>query len=223
MKNNPFFSSSLIGLALVLTSLLMMIYGTPGGTNIVMPIGFSTPILALEFATSNTQISDLVASLSEEDISLLITSVNLDMVFMVVYNLFLFTVLITISKIIRKPFYYNIAFLAWVVLLADLSENIQLLNGLNSEGVNIFILQLSTWIKWMLLAFLMLIIGRFLMTTGRIYDKILGLASYIPLPLWILSFFSPGFTNELFAGMFFLLFPMLIIYTWFSGIKPTAS
>lgn len=221
--NNPFYKSALVGVVVLLTSLLMMIFGKPASTAISMPPGFSTPILALEFAANHQVMSNLVESLTDTDKKALLRAVWLDMGFMVAYNLFLYLILTTIGKIINRPFYSKIALVACVVLLADLSENIQLFQALNGGAVSMIVLQLSTWVKWLLLAYLFLMIGRFLMTTGRIYDRILGLACFVPLPFGLIAFLTPGFVNELFAGLFYLLFPMMIIYTWFSGINPRES
>lgn len=218
-KSNPFKLAGYIGILVLLTSLAMIIFGRPDGSTINMPGGFATPILALEFATDSGQVNDLVESLSEKNKKALFNSVWIDMLFMVVYSLFLFIVLRTISLIIQRPFYMLVALSTGVVLLADLFENAQLLNALNSEEINMMVLQISTWLKWLMLSYLFLMIGRFLMTTGRIYDRILGLSCHIPLPIGIIALYSPGFMNEVFAGLFFLLFPMLIAYTWFSGIS----
>ena len=217
---NPFRKPALVGIVVALISLLMIIFGAPPSQSINMPNGFSTPILALEFARNQEVIDQLLESLTKADKRALVNAVWLDMGFMVAYNLFLYLILITIGKIIRKPLYAKIALMTSLILLADFFENIQILQVLNGREISIFLLQVSTWLKWLLLAYLILVVGRFLMTTGRVYDRILGLACFIPLPVGILAFFSPqGMMNELFAGLFFLIFPMMIIYTWFSGIK----
>jgi hypothetical protein len=220
-SNNPFRLAGYAGLAVLFTSLLMIIFGRPDADVVEMPAGFSTPILAMEFAGDSGQVATLVESLNPADKQALLNSVWLDMLFLVVYNVFLFFILKTVSSIIRNPFYTKLAFLTIFVMLADLSENIQLVRALHSTNINIVVLQLSTWVKWLLLSYLFLMIGRFLMTTGRVYDRIVGLASFVPLPIGIVAIFSPGFMNEVFAGLFFLLFPMLIFYTWFSGISKT--
>jgi hypothetical protein len=201
----------------------MMIVGRTLGTQAELPEGFSSIILALEFGKSNYEIGQVVGSLTVVEITRLKQLVWLDMLFLVSYSAFIYFFMSVIAGIIGVPKYQTYAWLAILVGLADVSENTLLLMALDGTEVPIMLLQLSTWVKWLLLAFLMMMIGRFLVTTGRVYDKMVGIACYAPLLVGIVAFFNRGQLNEVFASLFFLLFPLLIIYTWFSGLKKNQS
>ena len=94
-----------------------------------------------------------------------------------------------------------------------------LLRALEGHQVVIILLQMATWTKWLLMAILILMIGRFLITTGRVLDKMLGVACYAPFVVGCVAIFKGGPLTEVFARLFFLLFPLLILYTFFPGIR----
>lgn len=222
-QNNPFRNSALIGLTVIFISGWMLIVGRTLGTQAELPEGFSSIILALEFGKSNFEIDRVIDSLTGVEIATLKQLAWLDMLFLVSYSAFIYFFMSTITTIINVPKYQTYARLAILVGLADVSENTLLLLALDGSEIPVMLLQLSTWVKWLLLAFLIMMIGRFLVTTGRVYDKMVGIACYAPLVVGILAFFNRGQLNEVFASLFFLLFPLLIIYTWFSGLKKQQS
>ena len=222
-QNNPFRNSALIGLTVILISGWMMIVGRTLGTQADLPEGFASIILALEFGKSNYEMDTIIGSLTVSEIATLKQLAWLDMLFLVSYSAFIYFFISTIATIINVAKYQTYAWLAILVGFADVCENTLLLMALDGNEIPVMLLQLSTWVKWLLLAFLIMMIGRFLVTTGRVYDKMVGIACYAPLIVGILAFFNRGQMNEVFASLFFLLFPLLIIYTWFSGLKKQNS
>ena len=219
IKNNVFSKAALTGLVLIFVSVSMMIVGKVDATEIWMPEGFKVPILALEFASNNDEILKVVDSISEPLINKIITGTQIDMLFLVVYNLFLLFVLRSIYEITKLVQYKWLALLPFVIMLADVVENLQLFNALNHAEVTLLLLQFATWVKWLGLAVVFTTIGRFIITAGRYYDKVLALSTYVTIPLGVWALFSHNGINEVFAMLFYLLFPMVIIYTWFPGIK----
>lgn len=223
IKNNVFGWASLVGLLLVAVSIWMMVVSRSASLYAIwLPSGFKTPILALEFASSNDEIAKMLESFSPELIKGLRLSTQIDMLFLIIYNLFLVLVINGIYRIIGLQQYKWLSLLPLLVLLADAMENIQLLYALDSMKVNILVLKISTWVKWLGLSVAFIAIGRFLITTDRYYDRILALSAFATLPLGIWAMFSHSGINEVFAMLFYLLFPMTVIYTWFSGIKKAA-
>lgn len=218
IKRNVFFKAAITGLLLIAVSISMMIVGKVTTTGIWMPEGFKVPILALEFASSNDEIQRIVNSISEPTLEHIIAATQIDMLFMIIYNLFLLFVLRSIYTVTKLVQYKWLAFLPYIIMLADLVENVQLFNAFNHAQVVLIILQLATWIKWFGLAIAFTAIGRFLITTGRYYDKVLALSTYVTIPLGIWALLSHSAINEVFGMLFYLLFPMIIIYTWFPGI-----
>ncbi|MCB0497888.1 MAG: hypothetical protein KDC79_17240 [Cyclobacteriaceae bacterium] len=220
IKNNVFRNASFTGILLIGVSVWMLVIGRSASIDgIWLPDGFKNPILALEFASGTNEISAMMESFSSELVHSLKVSTQIDMLFLLVYNSFLILVLNAIYRITRLEQYKWLSLLPLLVLLADAMENMELFNAFDGMAVNIIVLKISTWIKWLGLSLSFIAVGRFLITTGRYYDKVLALSTFVTLPLGLWAMFSHNGINEVFAMLFYLLFPMAIIYTWFSGIK----
>ncbi len=218
-KHNVFAKAAITGVVVIVISLWMMIAGKVDMQGIWMPEGFKMPILALEFASSEKEMSTIVGSISPKANEQIVVGVQVDMLFLVAYNLFLFFVLRSIYKITNLKQYKWLALLPFVIMLADAVENYQLFMALGNFKYNLLTLQLATWVKWLGLAASFGAIGRFLITTGRYFDKVLALSTYVALPLGVWAMFAHNSINEVFAMLFYLLFPLMVIYTWFSGVK----
>jgi hypothetical protein len=218
-SKNVFFKASITGVVVIVISVWMMIAGKVDSQGIWMPDGFKVPILALEFAANEAEMSKIVVSIPQEMNDRIVSGTQVDMLFLIAYNLFLFFVFRSIYKITKLPQYKWLALLPFVIMLADAAENYQLFMALANFKYSIVILQISTWIKWFGLSIAFVAIGRFLITTGRYFDKVLALSSFITIPLGLWALFSYGGINEVFAMLFYLLYPLTIIYTWFPGIQ----
>ncbi len=219
IKNNVFGKAALTGIAAIIISLWMMMASKVETAGIWMPAGFKMPILALGFASNTQEISRMVASILPESNKRIIAGIQIDMLFLVAYNLFLFFVLRAIYKITNLKQYKWLALLPFVIMLADAGENYQLSLVLSNFKYSIVVLQIATWVKWFGLAISFGAIGRFLITTGRYYDKVLALSCFIALPLGIWAMFAHNSINEVFAMLFYLLFPMMVIYTWWPEVR----
>lgn len=219
IKQIVFGRAAVTGIFLVLVSGLMMYTGRIDTSGIWLPRGFNVPILALEFAYSTSEISKIINSLSNEAIHSIHFSTQLDMLFLIVYNLFLIFFITSIYRITNLKLYKWMSVFPLIIMIADAMENIELFYALDGMDVNIAVLKIATWTKWLGLSIAFITIGRFLVTTGRYYDKVLALATFVTLPIGVYAMFSHSGINEVFAMFFYLLFPMAIIYTWFSGIK----
>ncbi len=219
MSKNIFGKAAITGIAVLFISLWMMLAGKVDPQGIWMPEGFKVPILALEFASNKQEMSKIVVSLSPEQNARIVAGTQVDMLFLIAYNVFLFFVLRSIYKITNLQQFKWLALLPFVVMLADAAENYQLFMALANFKYSIIILKIATWVKWLGLAIVFGAIGRFLITTSRYYDKVLALSCFVALPLGIWAMFAHNGINEVFAMLFYLLFPMMVIYTWFSGVK----
>lgn len=197
----------------------MMYLSLGVGSEAMLPAGFSSVILAIEFVTTSTGLESIIMQLSDQERSALIASTWVDMLFLVIYGGFLFFTLKAIAGIINVDKYHLWAYLGILAATADIAENVIILQSLQGVEINIELLSLFTWVKWLSLATAFLFIGRFLTTTGRIPDKMLGIACFAPLPLGLVSLLGATNLIEVFAGLFYILFPLTIIYTWFSGIR----
>ena len=219
MNKNVFSKAAITGIFVIIISLWMMVAGKVNTEGLWMPEGFKVPILALEFAASTQEMSKIVTSISPENNAKIVAGTQVDMLFLMAYNLFLFFVLRSIYKITNLQQYKWLALLPFVVMVADAAENYQLFMALASFKYSITLLKVATWVKWLGLAASFTAIGRFLITTGRYYDKVLALTTYVTLPLGLWAMFAHNGINEVFAMLFYLLFPMMVMYTWFSGVE----
>lgn len=219
IKKNVFSKAAITGLFLIAISLWMMVVGKVDTTNIWMTAGFKVPILALEFGSSIEELQMIVASIPAKANARILFATQIDMLFLVIYSLFLFFMLRSIYEITKLNQYKWLAFLPLVIALADITENIQVFNALANFEINLWVLKVSTWVKWLGLAVAFTAIGRFLITTGRYFDKVLALSTFVTIPLAIWAMFAHNAINEVFAMLFYLLFPLTIIYAWFPGVK----
>ncbi len=219
MNKNAFSKAAITGIFVIIISLWMTVAGKVNIEGIWMPEGFKVPILALEFVSSTQEMNEIITSISPKNNAKIVAGTQVDMLFLVAYNLFLFFVLRSIYKITNLLQYKWLALLSFVVMVADAAENYQLFMALASFKYSITLLKVATWVKWLGLAASFTAIGRFLITTGRYYDKVLALSTYLTLPLGIWAMFAHNAINEVFAMLFYLLFPLMVIYTWFSGVK----
>ena len=222
IKHKVFSKAALTGLFVIVVSVWMMIVGRVETAGIWLPEGFKVPILAIEFGSSVPELHKIVASISEESSARILYATQIDMLFLVVYNLFLFFLLKAIYEITKLNQYKWLALLPVIIMLADIAENFQIFYALGNLEINMLVLQTSTWFKWFGLSIAFTAIGRFLITTDRYFDKVLALSTFVTVPLGIWAMFSHSGINEVFAMLFYLLFPMTIIYAWFPGIKKKA-
>ena len=219
IKNNVFFKAAITGLFLIATSLWMMVAGKVDTTGIWMPAGFNVPILALEFGSSIEELQKIVASIPTKANASILFATQIDMLFLVIYSLFLFFMLRVIYTITKLNQYRWLSLLPILIMVADIAENFQVFNALGSFEINLWALKIATWVKWLGLAVAFTAIGRFLITTGRYFDKVLALSTYVTIPLGVWAMFAHNGINEVFAMLFYLLFPLTIIYAWFPGVK----
>ncbi len=121
------------------------------------PEGFKSFIVAFEFARTPEQINILLKDFSPEVIKNIDIGNYFDFAFMLSYSLFLFLFFRTAARVFNKKWLYAEMFISIIVLLADFSENLCLLNitGLYTAGTNhselipvLKLLHIFTWIKW---------------------------------------------------------------------------
>ncbi len=222
IKNNVFFKAAITGLFLIAISSWMMLVGKVETTGIWLPDGFKIPLLALEFAANKAEMSKIIGSITPEINNRIVAGTQVDMLFLVVYNLFLFFMLRGIYKITQLLQYKWLALLPFVIMFADAVENYQLFMALANFKYSIILLQIATWVKWLGLGIAFTGIGRFLITTGRYFDKVLALSTFVTIPLALWAMFAHSGINEVFAMLFYLLFPLTIIYAWFPGVRKKA-
>lgn len=215
----PFRISGIIGLGVIAVSLVLLLLA-PGETG-PLPPGFTTPILAFEFAETAADVEALFAPAGSAVRAAMVTAVTrgtwLDFLYMLLYSAFLFTFCATCVRLTGNRFYYVGSVLALVALTADALENVQLLSIMGSLGGDFTSplrwLKFFTWLKWGSLAFTFLVLIPYF-ARGDLLARFLATFAAVPFVLGVLAYFGPGLLNELFSLAIAAMFLLLIVYCW---------
>ena len=185
-----------------------------------LPDGFITPVMAFEFAESAAEVTTLF---EPEGSAAAMDRVNRwDFLFMTLYSLFLVTFALAAALDSGQFTLWFAAALAPLILLADVMENVQLLNltaqlslGGGMEPA-LARLHLFTWLKWGGLAvYNLLLIPYFRRLDSR--WRLVRLAAALPALAVGVALISRGLANELLALAVGLMFLLLTIYAMVSG------
>ena len=215
MGDRLFFPSGLLGLGAVVMSLILTLIG-PRETG-PLPDGFITPVVAFEFAESAAEVATLF---EPEGSAAAMDRLNRwDFLFMALYSLFLTTFALAAALDSGRFTLWFAAALAPLILLADVMENVQLLNlttqlslggGMESALDR---LHLFTWLKWGGLAVYFLLIGNYFREQSGIWRFVWVLAG-APAILALWAFLRRGPTHELMALSIGILFLVLTLFAW---------
>ncbi len=217
-KLHPFAkASALLALFMLLFLLLMGFYFPAKGAN-----GFSSFIVAFEFAKSVSEINSLFWGMSPAEIKSVDIGNILDFGFMISYSLFIAMLYKTGSKVFEKKWLLIGIPLASIIFLSDFIENLTLFeitkNYLAAGNKTDLILLLKklhivTWIKWGGLAFSFLLFAIVLATQRWFY---LILAAICMLPTLYIIFLSNASPYELsiFTDLIFISFFALILFSF---------
>ncbi len=213
-KTHPFAKIGLLAIPLLLLMILMEIFYPKNN-----PDGYQSFIVALEFANSPSQIHALFNGFTTETFRNVDRGNYIDFVFMIVYNLFLVVFFYKAAKTFNKNWLMAGIPLSVIVLLADIIENVYLLQitGIYTPEISdaelipvLSKLHIVTWIKWGGLAVIFAIFS--VKSMGkRILSHIEGVVFIIPLlfSFWAISNEPMGvsrFTLSIALAFFLLLF-----------------
>jgi len=218
MRDRLFLLSGILGIATLVMTLVLALVG-PRATG-PLPDGFITPVMAFEFAESAAEVTTLF---EPEGSAAAMDRVNRwDFLFMTLYSLFLVTFALAAALDSGQFTLWFAAALAPLILLADVMENVQLLNltaqlslggGMESALAR---LHLFTWLKWGgLAAYFLLLIPYFRRLDSR--WRLVRLAAALPALAVGVALISRGLANELLALAVGLMFLLLTIYAMVSG------
>ncbi|HKI87716.1 MAG TPA: hypothetical protein VKA38_01730 [Draconibacterium sp.] len=184
------------------------------------PEGFSSYIVAFEFAKTPADLQQLLGNLPKKAIHKIDVGNLLDFGFMATYTALLILSFLRFSKEFSKKWLKLGVVLAIIILLGDFTENIFLLrltdNFLTSAPEETIVSNLSrlhifTWIKWGTLA-----VAFFLLYTifyrKKWYIEIVGVTVIFPL-LFLIA--TPKHTPQIltvFTNSIFLCFAVLMVY-----------
>lgn len=212
-------SNKKLDLACALCGILALVLGLITMLNLPLsadlPAGFRTPIIAFEFASSESDLSYLAGNGAEEaaNRASMVAGTYWDMAFPVAYSGFLALLLLQLVQRGWKPGWVGIGFAVLIVPL-DINENIVLLQIVEAlddgalAGVLLVDLQLATWLKWGAIAVTVAVLGAGLIVRGNYWSGALsGLTALIIGICW-LSNSSPVIAElmSLLVSVFFLIF-----------------
>ena len=218
MKNKPFFKSGLIGIGVIVVSLVLMAINPQEAPK--MPDGFSTPILAFEFAQSEQEVVDLFGSdpaVKAELVRAFDLGSWVDFGYMLLYAGFLFLFAVQVVGVDGRSLFYLAAVLAIIIFLGDLLENVQLLGmtaALEGEyGRQLTLLPIFTWIKWGGLAIYFLLLTPFFFTQN-LFARLIGILAIITFTLGGIAFLNRSAFNEYYAKAVAGMFVLMIVYSF---------
>ena len=220
IMQRSFFPVGLVGLAvLTLSTILIMVNPSQAGQ---LPAGFSTPILAFEFASSPQEVLDLFGHQAGPNRETIVARIDLgnriDFAYMLSYTAFLGLFAWLCWRQSRQRWFWLPLALAAVVLAADALENVQLLaitaqlatGGFEPELGR---LQLFTWIKWGGIAAIFLSLIPFMRQQG-VFGKIISSLAVLNAGLALAALVHRSALNEIYALSVALVFVLLIVFAF---------
>ena len=219
MKNyfqtHPFSKTGMLAIPLLLFTLLMGQFFPKEA-----PEGFSSFIIAFEFAQTPADLEQLLGNLSAKAIHKIDVGNYLDFGFMLTYTTLLILSFLNFSKERNKKWLKLGVIPAIIVLLGDFTENIFLLrltdNYLSAAPDEIVLLNLtrlhiSTWIKWGSLSVCFALIAS-LFFNMKWYNKVTGIVFLLPLLLLMTMMDHRPYMLSFYTNSIFLCFILLTVY-----------
>ncbi len=209
-ENKPFTKLGLFAIPLLIC---MMAMGSQFPKGEVL--GFSSKVIAFEFATSTGDIQAILAPLSEAERMGMDRGNYIDFAFMLTYASFIFFFFKVAKQQFKIKWLVVGQVLAVIILLGDVLENIQLLNitrtyANDPNDLNIaaflFQLQLFTWLKWLCLG-LALLLASFALVHAKGFIKNIALLFSVPFLLSMIALINgtptwiERFTISIFLGL----------------------
>jgi hypothetical protein len=141
-----------------------------------------------------------------------------DFLFFTAYTLFLLSFLYKLYRLSGQSIFYYALLLPVVIFITDFLENIQMyiISDRMVDGGfenNLIFLQIFTYIKWLSLAAVILVIAWFIFQTEKLSGYILSALLVLPFVFGLMALVSANINLEmLFANSIILSFGILIAY-----------
>ena len=185
LQSRPLIISTILGLLLIPFLYLINSYSPLPEK---APSDYNSVILAFEFVSNDAELKEVLDPLTTEEISDIDQLNKVDFGFMIMYGLFLISVIIKFRKLHHHDWLKYTAILTMIAVIADLLENLQLLSlsnaykqGIMDHQETIDRLALFTWSKWILLALVIAQLGYSIIMSNRY--KWVGYSLFIPIVL----------------------------------------
>jgi len=214
--NKPYKKAGLFGLLLIPFAIVLMLVGPPQDKT---PEGYSSGIVALEFASNEKEANRVLEDLTNAEVKKLDMVNYIDFPFMIIYGTFLFLFLSKMAGISGQIFYKYARWIAPIIVICDLCENLQMFRLTkdfltdSKYADNTFqLLETFTYCKWLLLALAYAIIAVGIIRT-KPRHPIVSMLFLIPMFLGVAAFCThrPAI-EDVFTGSVFLSFFVLLVY-----------
>jgi hypothetical protein len=211
-QSRPLIISTILGLLLIPVLGMINSYSPPVT---LAPEGYNSVILAFEFVSDLEELGQVLSPLSLAEINSLDKLNKVDFAFMILYGVFLLSIIMKLRELHNHHWLKYIAGLVIIAVASDFLENLQLLkltelfrSGDTSVQSTIDQLALFTWLKWLLLAIIIGSIGYSLIISDR--HKWFGYALFIPIVIGVsaLSIRTP-MIEDTFGTSIFMSFMIL--------------
>lgn len=212
----------LLTVGIVAISLLMLLWLFPSEVA-WLPDGFTSPVVALEFAETPEEVRKIFGSDTEDRTKWLKDMRRghlADSFYLMCYSLFLGLWGWIAARRSGKLWFYIIPLLALIAGASDAAENLQMvsLTHLLDQGnmsLELRYLYVFTWLKWGSLALGLSALSLYLFPQ-HVLGKVYCLASVVTLILTLLAFVERSAANSLMAlsitAQFVLLFTILFVH-----------
>lgn len=217
--DRPFLKSGVVGIAVVIVSLVLMAINPQEAPQ--MPPGFSTPVLAFEFAQSEQEVFDLFGSdpvVKAELVRAFDLGTWVDFGYMLLYAGFLWMFAVQVVRVDGRSLFYAAAVLTVIIFIGDFLENIQLLGitaALDAGNIDrrLTLLPIFTWIKWGGLAIYFLLLTPYFLSQ-TLFARIISILAVVTFALGGLAFLNRSVLNEYYAQAVAGMFLLLIAYAF---------
>jgi hypothetical protein len=199
-ENNKVLQFSMFfGIGLLMMSIVLMFINPSPESNLAE--GFYTPIIAFEFIQNTAQVKAFF-EIEQQELYLqkMLLGNQLDYIFMFLYSIFLGLFSYYLYKKTKHKIFIIAIILCPIAFLTDALENLQIyyiIKNLNAD-IHVFLqdLHLYTWVKWLSLAIVFLLVGYYNYKNKKYIFMIINV---LPILLAMLAYNSYGLVNELFA------------------------
>lgn len=216
-SKRPLLKTGVVGL-LLLPLLIAINAFSPAQEKI--PKGYTSSIIAFEFASNQEELKEVISPLSAEEIKDMDRLNFVDYGFMLLYGIFFFLFMSRFAVLRQSKLLKNGRWIIPFILICDAIENIQLLKLSNyskfdSETIDKYIslLGIFTWLKWGLLATVLGLIGMSMWSMNK--SKWFGYILIIPFVMGCIAFITENRRLEdSFGASIFLMVFLIFVYCY---------
>lgn len=228
MNFRPYSQTALLYIPLAFFVALILYFSPPANK---APEGYSSVILAFEFAETKENLNKVFEPLSAAEFSSLDKLNYSDFGLIIFYTLILLSFLRRSDQLFPTQLLLPTFIIIVFAFVFDIAENLQLLKLTKLYASTaadslyakpLFLLTAFTWTKWLLLACSFAAFGIMIYKRNR-FSRIIALFFMLPILLSIYAYFGGVAAKDLFATSVFASFFILLIYCVFYKLESSSN